>query len=707
MNTSNHNKRGTSKRATRATRTDSTTSSRTRASSRTRTSNNSESTSANESSYLRGTPHGYVRQSRFARKGVFRALDDTFQRHPLFAPSPDTFDAASSYSNAAAMNNPSSQGCSFSEPSTAQSASVTPDATHPHSRPRTYAAPREGALRVKNSSRLSYVLLIFGILFLLFFARLVYLGVVMHNDYSNAAKDMRTTGMQVEARRGTIYDRNHNVLAISVKATTVYANPSEVVDVNYTADTISQVIGGKPSDYTPNLLQKSAKFRYIKKKIDPALALKLKAYALPGIYFLQDTVRRYPYGEIAGQVIGACNVKKSQDNKSEVLVGVSGLELMYNDVLAGTPGNYRAELGADGMPIPGGLHAQSAPVDGKDIVVSIDIDMQKALELALRNGLNELQTDAGSSILMDAKTGEIMAIASAPFFNPNDRSIVLPGATSLKPVSNLLEPGSMFKTVSAMALLETNSMRPSDTVFAPSEIHASGFTVHDAHEREAKTYSLRQIMQYSSNIGISLCIEKMGFDPFYEHILRYKLHEATGIDYPGEQVGYLQDVKKWSRVTGWNVSFGQGISLTPLQLTRFYGALLNNGYEVTPHFLLEAGGQAHDVSNQKVQVIENTAAIPDMISMLQSVVDQGTGRKAEIPGYRVAGKTSTAQIYDPEHGGYKKGLSNLGFLGFISHSSSNLVCYVGADNVPSESSVTPIFHDIMSTAIQRYSIVSR
>lgn len=636
------------------------------------------------------------RRNRFARKGLFSSFNDFLQKRPFFAPNSDG-DASTHHATDIPTNfsNPDEFGY--------------PSAYSPtqRNRARNYHVPQQGALRVQNSSRLSYVLLVFGVLCALFFIRLFYLGVIMHDDYSNAAKNTRMTGMQVEAKRGTIYDRNHNVLAISVEATTVYANPSEVVDAEYTARTIAQVIGGQASDYLPNLLKKGSKFRYLKKKIDPAVALQLKTYELPGIYFLHDTVRRYPYGEIAGQVIGACNVEKTNDNKSEVLVGVSGLELMYNDVLSGTPGNYRAELGADGTPIPGGLHTQTAPVDGKDIVISIDIDMQKALELALRNGLDELHTNSGSSVLMDARTGEIMAIASAPFFNPNDRSVVLPGATSLKPVSNLLEPGSMFKTVAAMTLLETNSMRPSDTVFAPSEIHASGFTVHDAHEREAKTYSLRQIMQYSSNIGISLCTEKMGFDPFYEHILRYKLHEATGIDYPGEQVGYLQDVKKWSRVTGWNVSFGQGISLTPLQLTRFYGALLNNGYEVTPHFLLEAGGQAHDVSNQKVQVIENTAVIPDMISMLQSVVDQGTGRKAEIPGYRVAGKTSTAQIYDPEHGGYKKGLDNLGFLGFISNSSSNLVCYVGADNVASQSSVTSIFHDIMSTAIQRYSIVSR
>lgn len=636
------------------------------------------------------------RHNRFARKGLFSSFNDFLQKRPFFAPNSDG-DASTHHVTDVPTN--------FSNPD--EFGRLSAYSPTQRNRARNYHVPQQGALRVQNSSRLSYVLLVFGVLCALFFIRLFYLGVIMHDDYSNAAKNTRMTGMQVEAKRGTIYDRNHNVLAISVEATTVYANPSEVVDAEYTARTIAQVIGGQASDYLPNLLKKGSKFRYLKKKIDPAVALQLKTYELPGIYFLHDTVRRYPYGEIAGQVIGACNVEKTNDNKSEVLVGVSGLELMYNDVLSGTPGNYRAELGADGTPIPGGLHTQTAPVDGKDIVISIDIDMQKALELALRNGLDDLHTNSGSSVLMDARTGEIMAIASAPFFNPNDRSVVLPGATSLKPVSNLLEPGSMFKTVAAMTLLETNSMRPSDTVFAPSEIHASGFTVHDAHEREAKTYSLRQIMQYSSNIGISLCTEKMGFDPFYEHILRYKLHEATGIDYPGEQVGYLQDVKKWSRVTGWNVSFGQGISLTPLQLTRFYGALLNNGYEVTPHFLLEAGGQAHDVSNQKVQVIENTAVIPDMISMLQSVVDQGTGRKAEIPGYRVAGKTSTAQIYDPEHGGYKKGLYNLGFLGFIANSSSNLVCYVGADNVASQSSVTSIFHDIMSTAIQRYSIVSR
>lgn len=261
-----------------------------------------------------------------------------------------------------------------------------------------------------------------------------------------------------------------------------------------------------------------------------------------------------------------------------------------------------------------------------------------------------------------------------------------------------------------MAILETNTMGPDDTLFCPASITADGYTISDAHERDDQTFSLRQILDQSSNVGISLATEKMGFDQLYNHILTYNLHEKTGVDYPGEGeygtdiLGNLIAFDKWSRVTGYNVSFGQGLSVTPLQMTRFYGALVNDGVETIPHFLISKPQSGEVAEYATEDVVANKAAIPSITSMLQTVVTEGTGKAAAIDGFNVAGKTSTAEIYDAENGGYRKGVYNLAFTGFLADSSSQLVCFVGANEVPGDGVVTPLFKDIMTTAIDRFKI---
>ncbi|MGI6045478.1 MAG: peptidoglycan D,D-transpeptidase FtsI family protein [Eggerthellaceae bacterium] len=557
---------------------------------------------------------------------------------------------------------------------------------------------------IVNSARPSVLFIVFLIIAAIFFIRLFYLQVVVADEYSTQAENSRTASIVVEPRRGTIYDRDGTVLAISVDATTIYANPSEVEDVDATAASIAEVLGGKTEDYKSILQSDNTTFQYIQRKADVDKADKLKEKNLKGIYFLSDTRREYPQGKTAGQIIGACDLEVDQDAGREYYVGVSGLELQYNDVLSGTPGRYEAERGQDGTPIPGGVHEDVPATDGQDIQISIDLDLQSYVEDRLAEGISDLGAPSGSSVVMDASTGEIYAIASLPYFNPDDRSVVEEGSMTLKPVSQTFEPGSIFKTVSAMALLETDTMQPDDTIYCPASITADGYTISDAHERGDKTMSLAQIIQESSNVGISLSTEKMGFDKLYDYLQTYNMHEATGIDYPGEAVGYLQDYKDWSRVTGYNVSFGQGISVTPLTMTRFYGALVNDGVEVTPHFLIKKLQTGEEPQYATEDVIANKDAIPKMESMLRGVVTGGTGVDANIDGYDVVGKTSTAQIYDEQNGGYRDGVYNLCFTGYIANSNSKLVCFVGANEVNYTGVVTPIFKDIMTTAIDYYKI---
>lgn len=565
-----------------------------------------------------------------------------------------------------------------------------------------------------DSNRAFVPILIFAALALIVFFRLFYLQVIVAGEYSEQAEEARLVSIDVDARRGTIYDRNGTVLAINVDATTVYCNPSEVNDAGRAAQLLSETLGGQIADYLGTLTQSNLSFAYLAQKIDVEVAQDLEAKLdeaqVKGVYFLDDTRREYPNGQVGGQIIGACEIAVDEESGTEYYSGISGLEAYYDDILSGTPGRYVAERGQYGVPIPGGVHEDTPAVDGQDIVISLDITLQGYLEERLAQGVADIEGTGGNAVVMDAGTGEIYAAASTPYFNPADRSVVEEGATQLKSVTDLLEPGSIFKTVSTLAVLETGTYGPDDEIFCPSYITADGYTISDAHARGDQTMTLRQILDQSSNVGISLAVEEMGFQELYDHIVKYGLHKSTGVDYPGEgeagtdALGYLVPFDEWSRVTGYNVSFGQGISVTPLQMTRFYGAIINDGVACTPHFLISKPQTGENPEYATEQIVENTSVLPTMIDMLKTVVTDGTGTAAAIDGFEVAGKTSTAEIYDEENGGYRKGVYNICFTGFLADSSSQLVCFVGANEVPGDRVVTPVFKDIMTTAIDRFKI---
>ncbi|WP_080803465.1 peptidoglycan D,D-transpeptidase FtsI family protein [Arabiibacter massiliensis] len=558
----------------------------------------------------------------------------------------------------------------------------------------------------EDSNRAFIPIVIFAVLAVLFVGRLAWLQVVAAPALASEAEQARTQQYSIEPRRGTIYDRNGTVLATSVDAYTIYADPTEVEDANATAEALAGVLGGEAADYLTQLTASNTRYAALKERADIALGDQVGALGLKGIHLKNVTRREYPNGRVGGQVVGACKVDVDEASNYEYYTGISGLELYYNDILSGEAGYYEAERGPQGEPIPGGEHVVQAAVDGQDIIISLDIELQQAVEDRLVADEGGIMAGGGSAVVMDGETGEIYAAASLPLFNPADRTDMEEDAPKLKCVTDLFEPGSIFKSVSTMAILETGTMQPDDELFCPATIEADGYVISDAHERGDATFTLRDILDQSSNVGISLATENMGFDELYNHILAYNLNALTGVDYPGEQIGYLLDFDRWSRVQAYNVAFGQGISLTPLQITRFYGALVNDGAECTPHFLISKPQSGEVVEYPTQQVIENKEAIPTMTDMLKTVVTDGTGKQAAIEGYSVAGKTSTAEIYDEETKGYKKGVYNLAFTGFLADTTGpQLVCFVGANEVPTDGVVTPIFKDIMATAIDRFKIL--
>ncbi len=543
------------------------------------------------------------------------------------------------------------------------------------------------------SNRMIIVLGIFLLLGILFFARLLYLQVIMANDYSAMAEETRTITFQTNARRGTIYDRNGIVLATSVDATTIYANPKEVSNARLEAASLSTILGGSMQEYENLLSKTDTTFVYIKRQADIDIAQQVKDLNLDGIYFVADMRREYPNGEVGGQVIGFCNVDGE---------GITGLELQYDDILKGTPGTYEAEQGRQGTPIPDGVKLETAAIDGKDIMVSLDIKMQASVEKCLKEGIEPLGAKGGSSVIMDASTGEIYAICSLPYMDPSHMEDAEATSDQVKAITQAFEPGSVFKTITATAVVENDCLKPDDSLFVPASLQADEYIITDSHDRADENMTFRRILAESSNIGISLAMEKMGVSQFYKNLLKYQINERTGVDYPGEATPTFYDVSTWAKVTGYNISFGQGVALTPLQITRFYGALENGGVAVTPHFLISLPETGARPTYDEVRIIDDEQDAATMVDMLRSVVTDGTGWAADIEGFNVVGKTSTAEI--SENGVYRKGVYNLAFTGFLAGSSSDLVCFVGATEVDAERQVTQIFHDIMSDAIGRYNI---
>lgn len=552
-----------------------------------------------------------------------------------------------------------------------------------------------GLVQDNESARIAWIFVFLGAIALIFVGRLFYLQFIVAGSYSEQAHDSRTVDITITPKRGTIYDRNGTVLATSIDCTTIYCNPTEITDPRGTAKQLKKLLGGDAKTYREALSRQGTSFAYLKRQVDSDKAKKVKELGITGIYFLPDSKREYPNGPVAGQIIGLCDVDGN---------GLTGLELYYDSVLGGSEGHVTYEQGNTGI-IISGTEQRSEAVDGEDIVISLDVVLQRYVETAVVAGAKQLGGDSGQCVVMDGATGEILAAASTPLLDPTHTEKIKDGATELKVVTQAFEPGSIFKAVTMLSCLDAGIVKPNTKVFCPASLKADEYSISDAHERGDTTYTATEIMQHSSNVGVSLLAEKLGFDKLYADIGKFKLDEEyTGVDFPGEASGYLSNVSDWTKIQSYNVSFGQGVSETPIQMTRFYCMLANGGTSVKPHFLIEKPQSDGRIVYESEKLVTNEKAIKQLDNMLTKVVTDGTGQLAAIDNYDVAGKTGTAEYAKSDGSGYVDNSYNLSFIGYLPKSNSDLVCFVGVTKVPADSVTTAIFKDIMTYAITRYNI---
>ncbi|MGN0302036.1 MAG: peptidoglycan D,D-transpeptidase FtsI family protein [Anaerotardibacter sp.] len=545
---------------------------------------------------------------------------------------------------------------------------------------------------------------IFKALSAVFCVAIAYLLISLFNTQILSANEIldkgspRVNTVKIKAQRGTIYDRNGVVLATTVDAVNVFCHPSKVPssDVDRLANALAEACGGTADEYKEKILTSNSEdFSYIVKLADAGVKDLIKELGIEGVDYEETVKRVYPCNEVASQLIGFIN----SDGEA-----VSGLELYYNDILAGQDGKKQIEYSSDGFPVPGGTKVLEEKIDGKDIVLSIDVEMQRKVESSLANKVEEVEGTGGTAIVMDSKTGEIYAAASWPTFDVTDLSTIEDNAaTTIRGITQAFEPGSVFKAVTMLAALEEGTTQAGQVYYCPEELEVDEYVITDSHEREAQEMDTSKIMADSSNIGMSLIGKDLGWENLYNYIQKYLVTDKTGVDYPGENSGSLSSWENWSETQGMNITFGQGLTTTPIEIVRFYGALANNGYACTPHFLVSVPADENTLSYESTEIIENKQAISDLTEMLKAVVEYGTGTDAQIDGYEVAGKTGTAEVAS-ELGGYKEGEYNISFVGYLPDTSTNFVCFVGANDVPGERKTVSAFRDIMAFAVDRYNI---
>jgi cell division protein FtsI/penicillin-binding protein 2 len=495
--------------------------------------------------------------------------------------------------------------------------------------------------------------------------RATWLQGVRAESLSSLGRTQHREEVTIPAGRGTIYDRKGVELALGERATTVYANPMQVSRPRDTAIAIRRTLGLDADRLYPKLADRSRGFVYVARQADPAQAAALERLKLPGLGFYTEERRNYPQRSVASQVLGYVGIDGE---------GLAGLELQFNDALAGRAGKETLVKDPAGRVID--VQGQQPEVPGRDLRLTLDHSIQANAEEVLRATVHKWNAKSASAVVLDPRTGAILAMAVQPGYDANRYPSAARDLQRNRAVTDTYEPGSTFKLITVAAALSEHLVSPSTRFTLPYTIEVADRIIHDAEERGTVNYSVSQILAHSSNIGAITLAEMLGKTRLSKWISRSGFGHATGIDFPGESPGIVLPPDKWSGSTIGNVPIGQGIAVTPVQMAAAYAAVANRGIWSRPHLIDHVAGGGRPSLHRHRMVSQRVAA--QVMSMLKGVVAEGTGQFAAIPGYQVAGKTGTAQKPD-SHGGYATGRYVASFVGIVPASRPRLVVLVAVD----------------------------
>ena len=525
--------------------------------------------------------------------------------------------------------------------------------------------------------RFVYVAMFFCVWSAAIAVRLSWLQVVRHSEFVDRAKQQQQRTFEVAPHRGVLYDRNLRELAMTVLVDSVYAVPSEVGE-NRADDAalLAKIVHVDPQDHFTTEQQIDARFNasrhfaWVARKVDPEIANRIRELNLKGIYFQKEFKRFYPNGDLAAHVLGYVGTDDD---------GLGGLERKFDDELHGEPGHEltaidakRHVLGSD----------ESDPMPGENLVLTIDSNIQYMAERALDAQMAKVKASHGTVVVQDPRTGQILALAVSPRFNPNDsRHLDADSLTNLA-VSDVYEPGSTFKLVTYSAAIDAAGVQPTDIVDCQGgAMTMYGRTLHDDKDDHFGKVTVQYALEHSSDVGAAKMALKLGPDKFYSYIKAYGFGERSGIELPSETKGLLQAPHKWGATSILSISIGQEIAVTPVQLVTMVSTIANGGVYMPPHVLLQSTDEMKGDPRLQAQpfhpVYQLPTKLPDgahrviseltaakMRAMMAGIVTEGTGKAAQLNGYSSAGKTGTAQKIDPATHTYSHTKLVASFAGF-------------------------------------------
>ena len=528
--------------------------------------------------------------------------------------------------------------------------------------------------------------------------RLYSLQVVGHEGYAHRAERQQQRVVRIDPPRGTIYDARGRELAVSVEADSLFAVPREIEKPVALAKMLAPILGEKPEALAKQL-EGDREFVWIARKLDPPVALAVRGLEAEGLHFLTEYKRYYPMGELAAAVLGFVGV----DNE-----GLAGVEFQYDSRVAGKWGERTVLRDARRSTAAPPTLPSAAAEPGEDLHLTLDATIQHLAESALKRAVEHHRALSGSVVVLDPNTGAVRALASFPGFDPNHFGQHSKSQRRNRPVQDAFEPGSTFKVVTFAAALEANLIDPNDEV----ECDMGGITLQNRRIRDHKPFgrlTFREVLAYSSNVGTIKAGLRLPKEDFYRAIQGFGFGRLTGIDLPGESAGILRSPKQWSALEPAYISFGQGLAVTSLQMANALAVVANGGRLLRP-YIVEFVGRGGEKVPLRLKPEElgrpiSASTALQLERMLEGVVSlpRGTGKAAGITGYRVAGKTGTAQTAEPG-GGYSADRRVPSFIGFAPARDPRLVAVVVIDTpraglTGGGSVAAPVFSEIVGRSL--------
>src|ERR1700686_4204579 len=525
--------------------------------------------------------------------------------------------------------------------------------------------------------------------------RLVYLQIFCYGDFERRAQHQQQRSFDLSAKRGVIYDRAGRELAMSIQVDSAFVVPSEAPDLPNTISLITRITKDDPRVVLADCRAHKT-FCWVARKADAEVIERIRALNLQGIHYQKEPKRFYPKRELAAQILGDVGTDDQ---------GLSGLERQFNPQLQGKPGKLMISVDARKRWF---ASVEKEPESGNSVVLTVDQNIQYIAERELERGMEETHAIAGTVIVENPHTGEILALTNRPTFNPNIRKEIRNDALKDRAVSDVYEPGSTFKMVTISAGLEEKITRP-DEMF---DCQMGSIVINGMRIRDSKPHSVlsvADILAESSDVGAIKVALRLGDERFYKYIRAFGFGQQTGIELPDETRGLTKPVERWSKVSIGAISMGQEIGISPLQLISLISTIANDGVHVPPRIVAGTISPQNTPQTIAFQPAEGTRVVSsltaaEMRQMLQGVVLHGTGRKAILEGYSSAGKTGTAQKVDPATGVYSKTKYVASFAGFAPINDPQIAVVVILDSAvglhQGGQVSAPIFQRVMQQSLE-------